>query len=198
MISVYQIKPAFQRLLQPLLKLLYSKGISANQLTISAIVLSAGIGSCIYFSNRFSALLLIVPLGYLLRMALNALDGMMATQYNMKSKLGEILNELGDVVSDACIILPLMVIPGIHMVVVIVFALLSIINEFAGVMGKVVGQQRQYDGPMGKSDRALLIGLFCILYYLWPGIAAYANWIFSVGALAVVFSTYIRIKKAIT
>lgn len=197
MISVYQIKPAFQRLLQPLLQRLYSLGVSANQLTIAAVILSAGIGFCVYQSAVNPRLLLIVPIGYLLRMALNALDGMMATRYNMKSKLGEILNELGDVVSDSFIFLPLMVHQGMNTAVVIAFALLSVINEFAGVLGKVVGQQRRYDGPMGKSDRALLISLFCIALYFWPAIAVYANWIFVAASLAVVVSTAIRIKKAI-
>lgn len=43
---------------------------------------------------------LALPIGLLIRMALNALDGMMARTYNQTSKKGELLNEIGDVVSD--------------------------------------------------------------------------------------------------
>jgi len=37
-------------------------------------------------------------------MALNAIDGMLAREHHMQSKLGAILNELGDVVSDTVLI----------------------------------------------------------------------------------------------
>ncbi|MEO6453063.1 MAG: CDP-alcohol phosphatidyltransferase family protein [Ginsengibacter sp.] len=41
-------------------------------------------------------------------MALNALDGMMARIYNQQTKKGEVLNELGDVISDLFIFFPLL------------------------------------------------------------------------------------------
>ena len=98
MISVYKIKPAFQKLLQPVLKTLHSIGVTANQLTLAAIALSVGLGYMFLHYEEYLVILLLLPAGLLLRMALNALDGMMARQFNMQSRLGEILNELGDVV----------------------------------------------------------------------------------------------------
>ena len=50
--------------------------------------------------------LLLLPLVLFLRMALNAIDGMMAREFGQKSRLGAVLNELGDVLSDACLYLP--------------------------------------------------------------------------------------------
>ena len=35
---------------------------------------------------------------------------------------------------------------------------LAILTEFAGVLGPSVRASRRYDGPLGKSDRALLFG----------------------------------------
>ncbi len=134
MISIYKIKPAFQKLLQPFLNGLHKAGVTANQLTLAAIFLSIAMGYAVYNYQKFPILLLFVAFGYLLRMALNALDGMMATQFNMKSKLGEVLNELGDVISDTVIILPFVIIPGINPIVVVLFAILAIINEYAGVL----------------------------------------------------------------
>jgi CDP-diacylglycerol--glycerol-3-phosphate 3-phosphatidyltransferase len=32
------------------------------------------------------------------------------------------------------------------------------LTEYAGVLGVMVGAQRRYDGPMGKSDRAFVVG----------------------------------------
>ncbi len=198
MISVYKIKPAFQKLLQPILKALYSKGVTANQITILAILFSIGLGIMFlyYPSNRI--VLLLLPIGLLIRMAMNALDGMMARQYNMQSKMGEILNELGDVISDLAIFLPFVIIPNTNPIFIIGFAILSIINEFAGVLGKTINNDRRYDGPMGKSDRALLVGLFCIVYFFWNGVELYTNWIFGGACILIVISTLIRLKKTLS
>ena len=65
------------------------------------------IGFSLWFHPDYRWGLLLVPIGLLIRMALNALDGMMARTYNMQSKLGEVLNEIGDVISDLFIFIPL-------------------------------------------------------------------------------------------
>jgi CDP-diacylglycerol--glycerol-3-phosphate 3-phosphatidyltransferase len=197
MISVYQIKPAFQKLLQPLLRAFHKLGVTANQLTIAAILWSMGLGALLLLYPEPRYVLLILAFGLLIRMALNALDGMMARQFQMQSRLGEILNEIGDVISDLVIIFPLMVLPGLDAWVVVTFGVLAVINEFAGLLGRALGGERRYDGPMGKSDRALLIGLFCLIYFFWADLAVYANWVFGLGVVLMVVSTFIRLKKAL-
>ena len=197
MISVYKIKPAFQNLLRPLLKKLHQKNITPNQLTIVAVILSILMGVGFFFYKAHPILLLLIPFGYLLRMILNALDGMMATEFNMKSKLGEILNELGDVISDLAIILPMIIIPKMSPWVIITFAFLSVLNEFSGVLAKSVSGVRHYEGPMGKSDRAILIGLYCIVYFFWTDLENYSNWVFSIGSILIVISTITRLKNAL-
>jgi CDP-diacylglycerol--glycerol-3-phosphate 3-phosphatidyltransferase len=197
MISVYQIKPAFQKLLQPVLRALRRIGVTANQLTVAAIILSVFLGYLFLHYKEHPIVLLLVPAGLLLRMALNALDGMMARQYNMQSKLGEILNEMGDVISDLAIIIPLVVIPEIFPFLIVTFGFLAVLNEFAGLLGRAIGGDRRYEGPMGKSDRALVIGLFCLTNFFWNGIEQYANWIFGIACLMLVLSTFTRLKKAL-
>jgi len=44
--------------------------------------------------------------GLFIRMALNALDGMLAKEYALQSKKGAMLNEMGDVLSDIALYLP--------------------------------------------------------------------------------------------
>tara|TARA_B110000285_G_C15142219_1_gene631711 strand:+ start:1206 stop:1808 length:603 start_codon:yes stop_codon:yes gene_type:complete len=197
MISIYKIKPKFQQILKPILDWLYKKNVTANQLTLAAILLSAFMGISLWFSNLWHLGFLIIPIGLLIRMALNALDGMMARTYNMQSKLGEVLNELGDVVSDMFIYIPLMQIYGVFPEVVIAFVSLSIVNEFAGFMGKVVSQERRYDGPMGKSDRALVIGVLCLTLYFTPLDAMIVNGILITSCVLMVISSFIRLSKAL-
>src|SRR5690606_29995451 len=69
------------------------------------------------------------------------------------------LNELCDVIADSALFLPFALIPGVTPFWVVLVTLLAVISEYAGVMGPMVGASRRYDGPMGKSDRALVFGL---------------------------------------
>jgi CDP-diacylglycerol--glycerol-3-phosphate 3-phosphatidyltransferase len=197
MISVYNIKPKFQELLKPVLALMYKLAITANQITISSIFLSLIIGTGFWFADKNIALFLILPIGLFLRMALNALDGMMAKIYHQQSKKGEILNEMGDIISDFFVFLPLLKFEQEISYLIVIFICLSMINEFAGVLGKAVSNERRYDGPMGKSDRALILGIYGILSYFSINFNKYSTYIFSVIILLLVLSTIIRIKKSL-
>lgn len=197
MISLYKIKPAFQRLLLPLLRIFYRCGVSANQITLASIILSLFIGICFWYADRFHLLFLALPIGLLIRMALNALDGMMARIYDQQSKKGEVLNELGDVLSDLFIFYPLLKYEAHNTYLVIGFLLMSVINEFSGVLAKSVAGQRRYDGPMGKSDRALVVGIYGILCFVQVNMAPYSRWglLFLIGLIAI--STILRLSNSL-
>jgi CDP-diacylglycerol---glycerol-3-phosphate 3-phosphatidyltransferase len=197
MISVYSIKPKFQQLLRPILAMLFKMGFTANAITVASILLSLILGIIFWFYADNSWVFLVIPLGLLLRMALNALDGMMARTYNMQSKLGEILNEIGDVVSDIFIFFPLIKLPFINVYILFAFIVLSVINEFSGVLAKAISGERRYDGPMGKSDRALCIGLMCLLIYFWQDAQQYVNYALGMMIFLLIISTFTRLKKTI-
>ena len=197
MISTYKLKPAFQKLLKPILKKLYSLGVTANQITIAAILLSILLGALFYYRESNSIFLLLVSFGLLVRMGLNALDGMMARKYDMQSKLGEVLNELGDIVSDICILLPFMSIGFMNKYLFSGFLVMVVVNEFSGIMGKVISDERRYDGPMGKSDRALLIGVLCVVFYFWPKVYTMVNYIFVFALLLIIISSFNRLKHSL-
>ena len=194
MISIYKLKPKFQQVLNPILVSLHSKNITANQITISSVVLSLIVGGLVWYAPRFHYFFLLIPIGLFVRMALNALDGMMAKKYNQISKRGELLNEVGDVFSDLFIYFSLIkIFTGDYSV--ILFIALSIANEFVGVMGKLLINERQYDGPMGKSDRAFLIGAISLLLFFGVDLYAYSEWIFGVVNILILVSTCIRFRK---
>lgn len=197
MISVYKLKPKFQQLLKPVLLKLHAAGISANQITIGSILLSLIIGLLFWISDSNNFLFLSLPIGLFIRMALNALDGMMARMYNQQSKLGEVLNELGDIVSDLFIYFPLVKFEFSNLYLIIAFLCLSLINEFSGLLGKVISGQRRYDGPMGKSDRAFLIGVYGLLSFFGLHINDYSMYIFSIINMLLIISTYLRVKRSL-
>lgn len=200
MISVYQIKPYFQALLKPLMVGLYRIGLTPNLLTILGILLSILLGYNCYQNYTENISYLILPIGLFIRMMLNALDGMMARTYHLESKLGAVLNELGDIVSDIAIFYPLYLFFNVQLEVVLLFIILSILNETAGILSLALIQERRYDGPMGKSDRASLIGLLSLLLYFGVPLKNYLLYILLVACVLLILSTVKRclpiLKKA--
>ncbi|MGI9301232.1 MAG: CDP-alcohol phosphatidyltransferase family protein [Gammaproteobacteria bacterium] len=183
MASIYDLKPAFQNLLRPLTERLARAGITANQVTVAAAILSFVAGAIIFAFPDKRWPLLLIPLVLFLRMALNAIDGMLAREHEMKTPLGAILNELGDVFSDCALYLPLAVVPGIDARLIVVVVILAVISEMTGVLGVQTGADRRYDGPMGKSDRAFVFGTLGVLLGL--GLAA-GMWVHIVLGIVVV------------
>ena len=187
MASIYDIKPAFQNLLRPLTRALAGAGVTANQVTVAAAVLSAAVGGCIWLWPTARWPLLLLPEFLFVRMALNAIDGMLAREHNMKSRLGAVLNEIGDVLADTALYLPLAGVPGFSPWLVIVITILAIVSEMTGVVAVQIGATRRYDGPMGKSDRAFVFGLLALLLGLGVRPGDWLLWVqVLVGALLAV------------
>lgn len=197
MISVYKIKPKFQKLLLPLLLLLRKIGVTPNHITVFSIIFSFFLGFLLLNAAENNFLYLLVALGLLLRMALNALDGMMAKNYNLQSKSGEVLNEIGDIFSDVAIYFPLLYFENLRFEYVVIFIILSIINEFCGVLAKIISGERRYDGPMGKSDRALFIGLLCIFLFFTIEVYHFLNYVLIFTIVLMMISSYLRLINAI-
>ena len=110
MATIYALKPAFQALLRPTVSRLAGTGVTANGVTTAAMALSVGWGALIAVTGGAAFALLGLPVVLLVRMALNAVDGMLAREHGQESRLGFFLNEIGDVVSDAALYLPLMLV----------------------------------------------------------------------------------------
>ncbi|MEC9035933.1 MAG: CDP-alcohol phosphatidyltransferase family protein [Verrucomicrobiota bacterium] len=197
MVSIYQIKPKFQALLRPLTNRLASLGVTANQVTVFAAILSIVTGALIYFYGEQSWPLLLVPLILLVRMALNAIDGMLAREHSMESNLGAVLNELGDVISDLFLYLPLAVVLGFTGELIILIVVFSIISEMVGVISVQIGASRRYDGPMGKSDRAFVFGAICLLIGLGVSSSPWLDWVLSIVLLLVILTIWNRAMKAL-
>ena len=99
--TIYDLKPRFQALLRPLADGLAKAGVTANGVTLAALALSLAHGAWLALLPQSRWPFLLLPVTLFLRMALNAIDGMMAREHGMKSPEGAVLNELGDVISDA-------------------------------------------------------------------------------------------------
>ncbi|MBM3114415.1 CDP-alcohol phosphatidyltransferase family protein [Jeongeupia naejangsanensis] len=194
--TLYDLKPAFQSLLRPVLRTLHRAGITANQITLLALLASVALGLLLAL-NPVPPLFLMLPAFLLVRMALNAIDGMLAREFKQQSRLGALLNEAGDILSDSALYLPFALLPGADPVAVVVMALLANLTEFLGVAAQTVGASRRYDGPLGKSDRAFVLGAYALLVGLYTPALAWSPWLFWTLALLCAFTCLNRARRAL-
>lgn len=195
--SVYDLKSRFQGLLRPLMRLLVKLGVTPNELTLAALLGSAAVGVAVLMAYEERRWLLLVPAWLLVRMALNALDGMMARECAMATPLGAVLNEVGDVLSDLTLYLPLSAAAPRAVIFILAFSLLAALTEFCGVLAQALGGVRRYDGPMGKSDRAFIVGLAALVAALVPATLAYWPWVFGAASLLEVWTCGNRLRGAL-
>jgi phosphatidylglycerophosphate synthase len=196
-LSIYALKPKFQALLRPLTSALARSGVTANQVTLAAAVVSVAIGGFIAWRAPERWPFLLLPLWMFLRMALNAIDGMLAREFGQKSRLGAYLNELTDVVSDSALYLPFAFVPPFSPLWTGIVIVLAVLSEFAGVLGPAVGASRRYDGPMGKSDRAFVfgaLGLWAGLGYVLP---EWLAWVMPLLALLIGITIANRVHRGL-
>ena len=197
MASLYQLKPAFQQLLRPLVGALARAGVTPNSVTLLALALSVAMGAALVAAPAERVVLLMVPVVMLLRMALNAIDGMLAREHGMQSTYGGFLNELGDVASDCALMLPFVLVVPQAAAWVALLTVFAVLGELAGVVALALGGSRRYDGPMGKSDRALLFGVLALL--LGAGVApgAWCVILLGIGSALAVLTLFRRIKLGV-
>ncbi|MBI4970216.1 MAG: CDP-alcohol phosphatidyltransferase family protein [Candidatus Omnitrophica bacterium] len=198
MASIYDFKPHFQNFLRPLISSLVRMKLTPNKITLFALFGSFIVGLLVALHSNDLRWLLIVPVWLFIRMALNAMDGMMAREFNLSSHLGAVLNELGDVLSDLFLYLPLALIDREAAFAVILFSFGAVISEFSGLLGKAIGASRHYEGPMGKSDRAFFIGALSLVTVFLPKILLFWKWLFFFACLLLVMTCWNRLKNALT
>ncbi|ESW63675.1 CDP-alcohol phosphatidyltransferase family protein [Mesorhizobium sp. M0761] len=190
--TLYQLKPAFQARLRPLADRLADAGVTANQITLLAAALSTATGLVVAAFAFHLLVFLLMPVVLFVRMVLNAVDGMLAREHGQASKLGMYLNELCDVVSDLALILAFATLfPAWG---VVAFAITAMLVEFAGVLGVAAGSGRNYAGPFGKSDRALVLGVIAFLIACGLWFQAIVPFVFPVMATLSVVTAINRIR----
>jgi CDP-diacylglycerol--glycerol-3-phosphate 3-phosphatidyltransferase len=107
------------------------------------------------------------------------------------------LNELSDVVSDLALILPFAFVSPFAPAGVVAFAIAAVIVEFAGVLGIPAGIGRNYAGPLGKSDRALALGVVAVLVASGFALPAWLSWIFPLLAALSAVTVVNRVRAGL-
>ena len=195
--TIYDLKPAFTNLLRPVCRWLANRGVTPNQLTVGAALISLITGVGIATLHQHTLVLLAVPVVLLVRMGLNALDGMLAREHDQQTPLGGFLNELGDVVSDIALYLPFALIAGVSGELILLIVLLAMLSEMTGVIAVQAGADRRYDGPMGKSDRAFFFGILALALGLGLEAGLWVQTLLAFVSLLLVATIVNRVSSAL-
>jgi CDP-diacylglycerol---glycerol-3-phosphate 3-phosphatidyltransferase len=98
--SLTLLKSLLRRAVRPVAGRLYEAGVTANQVTSTSLVGSVLVGALLCRFADHSSSFAILPAWLVARTAFAAIDGTLAVEFGQKSRLGGVLNEVGDVVSD--------------------------------------------------------------------------------------------------
>lgn len=193
--TIYDLKPAFQNLLRPIVKSLFKIGLTPNQITTATFLFSLCYSYCIYTFGGWY--LLLTPLFFFLRMALNAIDGILAKEFNLKTTTGVILNEVTDIIAD--IVLYMSFISHLEYLenVLILFCFLVFLSEFIGLSAFSVNKPRNYAGPLGKSDRAFIFSIIALTLYFYPSFESF-NYIIYLMIILIILTSINRFVKIIS
>ncbi len=163
MVTAYDLKPAFQRLLSPVTQALAARGVHPNTVTGAAIAISVSTGILVSFYAESPFMLLVLAVAMVVRLALNAIDGELARATGRTSRHGAVLNDVEILLSDAALYLPLALVSGAPVAWVLIAAGLGIVVEVVGMIGAARDGASRHAGPMTKPDRALAFGLVAVV-----------------------------------
>jgi CDP-diacylglycerol---glycerol-3-phosphate 3-phosphatidyltransferase len=195
--GLYAAKPWFIRRLKKVEDLLVGWDVSADSLTAAALVVSLCCGLFLALGGILEepVLWLLVPPLALVRLALNALDGSLARRRGTDRPFGEVINEMGDRLSDAALLGPLAFAGPAPLALIALVA--TLIASTAGLLGRALLGERISGGPMGKADRVAAISLAALAAGLWASPIPFeiALWVVLGGAVVTVAARLVAIRR---
>ncbi len=154
--GLYALKPWFARRLTLLRRKLIRSGVSPNAVTFAG-MLCAGAAAASF--ALLPAPWAVVPVVVFLtaRLACANLDGSIARETGKQTRLGSLLNEIGDRAADLLVILGFL--PHISPSLVLGALLASSAPSWISIAGAAAGVRRINGGPMGKTERCLVVAV---------------------------------------
>jgi len=195
--SLTPLKSLLRRAVRPVAGRLYEAGVTANQVTSTSLVGSVLVGALLCRFADHSSSFAILPAWLVARTAFAAIDGTLAVEFGQKSRLGGVLNEVGDVVSDIALFLPLVFVPpfsGASIALVVCFAAMS---EFVGMAGTMLSGTRRLEGSLGKVDRSIVLALVAIAIAACGRLPEGARFVVPALCLGLVVTIWNRLRFAL-
>ncbi|MFD5190677.1 CDP-alcohol phosphatidyltransferase family protein [Streptomyces sp. NPDC058357] len=153
--GLYALKPWYADRLSGVRASLVRHEVSPDTLTAAGVVAAAGAAAALAWLPAGPAAALPVALLLAARLAFANLDGALARDTGRTTRRGAVLNELGDRVADLVVLAGFLALAPLWLVAVA--GLAATLPSWVSLAGAAAGAPRRNGGPVGKTERCLLV-----------------------------------------
>jgi phosphatidylglycerophosphate synthase len=145
--------------------------VTPNTISLISVFFAACAGAALYVSgqadSRHRVLVLLAAAACIqLRLVCNLLDGMVAVEGGMKTKSGEVYNDLPDRIADPLILIAAgYAVQSLPYSIVLGWSagLLAVFTAYVRMLGGAAGLKQSFIGPMAKQQRMAVVTAACVL-----------------------------------
>ncbi|MFI6083493.1 CDP-alcohol phosphatidyltransferase family protein [Streptomyces sp. NPDC051217] len=153
--GLYALKPWYASRLSGVRAALVRREVSPDTLTAAGVVSAAGAGAAVALLPAGPLAALPVAVLLAARLAFANLDGALARDTGRTTRRGAVLNELGDRAADLVVLAGFITLAPLWLVAVA--GLAATLPSWVSLAGTAAGAPRRNGGPVGKTERCLLV-----------------------------------------
>ncbi|QNS03960.1 CDP-alcohol phosphatidyltransferase family protein [Streptomyces xanthii] len=169
--GLYSLKPWYAARLAGVRAGCAARGVSPDTLTWAGVLSGGAAGAALAL---LPAPLAALPVALLLaaRLAFANLDGALARDTGRTTRRGALLNELGDRAADLAVLAGFLAVAPLWLVATA--ALAATLPSWVALAGAAAGAPRRNGGPVGKTERCLLVVIAAASGWYVPVLAVLA------------------------
>ena len=169
--GLYALKPWYAARLGSVRDALVERRVSPNAITLAGVGFAGAAGLALATLPAGTAALAVAPL-LAARLACANLDGGVARQAGTTSRAGAVWNEVGDRAAEYAVLAGCVAIAPLPLVVAA--ALAATLPSWVALAGAAAGAPRLQGGPVGKTERCLLLVAVAATGWVGPLLAVLA------------------------
>lgn len=181
MVDLDNLKTKSEKVLRPLKKLLLKRKIGSFQVTAIAVLGSLFVGLLLFFSQYSLKWLYVLVIWVIIKTMLYTIESMMTQEDGLGTYESALFRDLGSVLSELFLYIPLISPKEVAPIVVLFYIFAAFATEFCGLMVTTIGVDKQTQGPLGKNERTLYMGILALLTALFPPLIVLWNTFFIAG-----------------
>ncbi len=168
--------------------------VAPNSISVASVAFAGAAGFCFWMSSQNHWWLIGAAAGIQLRLICNLMDGMVAIEGGMKSKTGDVFNDLPDRFADLLIIVPVGYAVGYPDLGWCAGAL-AVFTAYVRTLGGAIGLKQDFVGPMAKQQRMAVLTLAAAIGIFAPVALPLALAVTAGGSLVTIFVRALRILR---
>ncbi|NHC14261.1 CDP-alcohol phosphatidyltransferase family protein [Motilibacter deserti] len=168
--GLYALKPWYTRRLSRALSWAVARDVPPDAVTAAGVVAAGAAAAAVALSGTWPVLGWAVPALLAARLAGANLDGALARERDVERPVGAVLNEVGDRASDLLVMAAVALVAPAGLALVALAA--AMLPTFASLAVAAAGGPRANGGPLGKTERCVLVAVGAVVPALWPAVLA--------------------------